>query len=99
MVKKQLLIALVNLWKIEFYVIMVTDSTFYRFSSVVNVSRCWETIRKKKKINHLRLGIANFSGVLTTTHVGYLASKLIEKAINKGGQVLKKLWCCVGGRV
>ena len=85
MVKEQSLIALVNPWKIEFYVIMVTDSTFYRFSSVVNVSRCWETIREKKKINHLQLGITNFSGVLTITHMGYLASKLIEKAMNKGG--------------
>ena len=40
----------------------------------------------------IMVGITNFSGVLTTTHVGYLASKLIEKVINKGGQVLKKLW-------
>ena len=40
---------------------------------------------KKKKINHLQLGITNFSGVLTITHMGYLASKLIEKAMNKGG--------------
>ena len=54
---------------------------------------------KKKKINELQLGITNFSGVLSTTHVGYLASKLIGKAMNKGGKVWKKLWCCVGGRV
>ena len=36
---------------------MVIESTFYRFTSVVNVFRCWETMRKKKKINHLQLGI------------------------------------------
>ena len=82
--QKAIVVCTRNLWKTEFYVIMVTDSTLYRFSSVVNVSRCWETIRKKKKINHLQLTF-HLSGVLTTTHVGYLASKLIEKAMNKGG--------------
>ena len=37
--------------------------------------------------------------VFSQQHVGYLASKLIGKAMNKGGKVLKKLWCCVGVRV
>ena len=72
LVKKQPLIAPINPWKIEVCVIKVTDSTFYQFTNVVNVSRCWETIRK---------------------------SKLIERAMNKWGKSLKKLWCCVGGRV
>ena len=72
LVKKQPLMAPINPWKIEVCVIKVTDSTFYQFTNVVNVSRCWETIRK---------------------------SKLIERAMNKWGKSLKKLWCCVGGRV
>ena len=70
---------------------MVLESTFYRFTSVVNVSRCWEITSSSE--------LQNFSGVLTTTHVGYLASKLIDKAMSKGGKILTKLWCCVGGRV
>ena len=45
--------------------------------------------KKKKKINDLQLGITNFSGVLSTTHVGFLASKLIGKAMNKGGRFLR----------
>ena len=49
LVKKQPLIAPINPWKIEVYVIKVTDHVLYRFTSVVNVSRCWETIRKRKK--------------------------------------------------
>ena len=52
LVKKQPLIAPINPWKIEVCVIKVTDGTFYRFTNLVNVSRCWETIRKKKtKVN------------------------------------------------
>ena len=43
--KKQPLIAPINPWKIKFYVIKVTDPIFYRLTKVVNVSRCWETIR------------------------------------------------------
>ena len=86
LVKKQPLIAPINPWKIEVYVIKVTDHVLYRFTSVVNVSRCWETIRKKKRkkkeINCLQLGITNFSRFLTTSRVGYLASKLIERAMN-----------------
>ena len=54
---------------------------------------------KKKEINRLQLVITNLCNVLTTSRVGYLDSKLIERAMNKGGKVLKKLWCCVGGRV
>ena len=67
LVKKQPLIAPINPWKLEVCVIKVTDCTFYRFTNVVKVSRCWETIQKKKKksINRLRLGITNFSRVLT----------------------------------
>ena len=38
--------------------------------------------RKKKEINCLQLGITNFSRFLTTSRVGYLASKLIERAMN-----------------
>ena len=72
LVKKQPLMAPINPWKIEVCVIKVTDSVFYQFTNVVNVSRCLETIRK---------------------------SKLIERAMNKWGKSLKKLWCCVGGRV
>ena len=72
LVKKQPLMAPINPWKLEVCVIKVIDCTFYRFTNVVNVSRCWETIRK---------------------------SKLIERAMNKWGKSLKKLWCCVGGRV
>ena len=50
LVKKQSLIAPVNRGKSKFiYVIKVTDRTFYRFTSVVNVFRCWETIRKKSR--------------------------------------------------
>ena len=104
LVKKQPLIVAINPWKIEVYVIKVTDHILYRFTSVVNVSRCWETTRKKKKkkgkeINRLQLGITNFSRVLTTSRVGYLDSKLIERVMNKGGKSPKKLWCCVGVRV
>ena len=103
LVKKQPLIVAINSWKIEVYVIKVTDHILYRFTSVVNVSRCWETTRKKKKkkkeINRLQLGITNFSRVLTTSRVGYLDSKLIERVMNKGGKSPKKLWCCVGVRV
>ena len=44
--KKQPLIAPINPWKIKFYVIKVTDPIFYRLTKEVNVSRCWETIRK-----------------------------------------------------
>ena len=44
--QKQPLIAPINPWKIKFYVIKVTDRTFYRLTNVVNISRCWETIRK-----------------------------------------------------
>ena len=52
LVKKKPLIAPINPWKIEVCVIKVTDGTFYRFTNLVNVSRCWETIRKKKtKVN------------------------------------------------
>ena len=40
LVKKQPLIAPINLWKIEVCVIKVTDCTFYRFTNVINVSRC-----------------------------------------------------------
>ena len=49
LVKIQPLIAAINPWKIEVYVIKVTDHILYRFTSVVNFSRCLETIRKKKK--------------------------------------------------
>ena len=70
---------------------MVIESTFYRFTSVVNVFRCWETMRKKKKSITSSSELQNFSGVLTTTHVGYLASKLIDKAMSKGGKILTKL--------
>ena len=62
----------------KIYVIIVTDSALYQLTSVVNVSRCWETIRKKKLFTHFQLGITNFSRVLTTSRVGYLASKLME---------------------
>ena len=98
LVKIQPLIAAINPWKIEVYVIKVTDHILYRFTSVVNFSRCLETIRKKKKkeINRLQLGITNFSRVLTTSRVGCLDIKLMERVMNKGG---KKLWCCVGVRV
>ena len=43
--------------------------------------------KKKKKRKSITSGseLQNFSGVLTTTHMGYLASKLIEKVMNKGG--------------
>ena len=47
LVKKLSLIAPVNPWKIEVYVIKVTDRTFHRFTRIVNLFRCWETIRKK----------------------------------------------------
>ena len=64
LVKKQPLIAPINPWKIEVYVIKVTDHISYRFISVVNVFRCWknhsEKKRKKKEINRLQLGITNF---------------------------------------
>ena len=49
LVKKQPLIVAINPWKIEVYVIKVTDHILYRLTSVVNVSRCWETTRKKNK--------------------------------------------------
>ena len=55
--------------------------------------------KEKRDANRLQLGITNFSIVLTTSHVGYFASKLIERAMNKEGKPLKKLWCCFGGRV
>ena len=48
LVKKQPLIAPINPWKVEVCVIKVTDCTFYRFTNLVNVFRCLETIRKKK---------------------------------------------------
>ena len=55
--------------------------------------------KEKRDANRLQLGITNFSRVLTTTPVGYFAGKLIERAMNKEGKPLKKLWCCFGGRV
>ena len=91
LVKKQPLIAPINPWKIEVYVIKVTDHVLYRFTSVVNVSRCWETIRKKKEKKKGNQSPPNFSRVLPTSRVGYLASKLIERAMNKGIMSLKKL--------
>ena len=55
--------------------------------------------KKKRKSITSSSELQIFSGVLTTTHMGYLASKLIEKVMNKGGKVLTKLWCYIGGRV
>ena len=47
--------------------------------------------KKKRKSITSSSELQNFSGVLTTTHVVYLASKLIEKAMSKGGKILTKL--------
>ena len=55
--------------------------------------------KKRRKLITSSSELQNFSGVLTTTHMGYLTSKLIEKVMNKGGKVLTKLWCYIGGRV
>ena len=41
--------------------------------------------KKKRKSITSSSELQNFSGVLTTNHVGYLANKLIEKVMNKGG--------------
>ena len=98
LVKKQPLIAPINPWKLEVCVIKVTDCTFYRFTNVVKVSRCWETIQKKKKKVNQSPPARNYK-LFSCSHVGYLTSKLIERAMNKWGKSLKKLWCCVGGRV
>ena len=51
----------------------------------------------KKKVN--QSPPARNYKLFSCPHVGYLASKLKERAMNKGGKSLKKLWCCVGGRV
>ena len=84
MVKKPQLIAPVNPWKIEVYVI---KSNRPHFISVYQRSKRLQMLgnhsEKKKK----------------TSRVVYLASKLIERVMNKGDKFLKKLWCCVGVRV
>ena len=41
--------------------------------------------KKERKSITSSSELQNFSGVLTTTHMGYVASKLIEKVMNKGG--------------
>ena len=64
-----------------------------------NHSKKKQTKKTKKEINRLQLRITNFSRVLTTSRVGYLDSKLIERVMNKGGKSPKKLWCCVSVRV
>ena len=57
--------------------------------------------KKKKKKGNQSPPTRNYklSRVLTTSRVGYLDSKLIERVMNKGRKSLKKLWCCVGVRV
>ena len=94
MVKKQPLIAPINPWKIEVCVIKVTDCTLYRFTNV-DVRKPFE--KKQTKVN--QSPPARKYKLFSCPHVGYLASKLIERGMNKGGKSLKKLWCCVGGRV
>ena len=74
--KKQPLIAPINPWEIKFYVIKVTDPTFYRLTNVANVSR----------------SVGNHSkNILTTSHVDYLGIRVIERAMNIGGKSQKKL--------
>ena len=75
------------------------QSSCSKFGAAIFLAREEQKFARLSPPFVFQLGITNFSGVLSTTHVGYLASKLIGKAMNKGGKVLKKLWCCVGGRV